>query len=203
VNWLLRPDRLWAFGAITAAVVLAVLAWMLLIGPQREKTVAAEGQTADAEAQSVVEQRKLNKLKLDYERRDTFAAELAANRRALPSEAATADLLRELQTAGDQAGVSVTSLTAGNPVELSTTGARVASVTITINATGKLSNLQTFLNQIQRIQPRAMLVSDVGIAPGEGGESVSGAARLTVSAQVFVAVQSTTASPSAIPSAAD
>lgn len=203
MNWLLRSDRLWAFGAIAAAVVLAVLSWILLIGPQRAKTVVVKQQTVDAETQSAVEQRKLNKLKQDYQRRDTFVAELAANRQALPSVAATADLLRELQTAGDRAKVSVTSLTAGNPVELSATGARIAVVTITINATGPLSGLQTFLDQIQRVQPRAMLVHDVGLAPSESGESVTGPARLTVGAQVFVSVQGPAASPSAAPSAAD
>lgn len=203
MNWLLRRDRLWASAAVVVAVLLSASAWTLLIGPQREETVNAEQQTADAQALTVVEQRKLDKLKKDNERRDTFIAELTANRRALPADAATADLLRELQAAGAEAGVSVVTLSAGNPVELQAPGARVASMAITINATGSLAALQTFLTQIQRIQPRAMLVHDVGFAPAQSEGSIVDEARLTVSAQVFVSIQSTSGTPSSAAPATD
>jgi Tfp pilus assembly protein PilO len=203
VSWLLRPDRLWTFGALAAAIVLVVLTWMFLIGPQREKTVGMQEQAVSAEVQAVAEQRKLAQLAKDYEQRDRYAAELAANRKALPGEAATADLLRELQTAGDQAGISVTSLTAGSPSELKSTGARVAAVTITISATGRLDRLRTFLDQIQRIQPRAMLLFNVTFAPADADAPISASAQMTVSAQVFVSIPTASTSPSPSASAAN
>ena len=200
MSWLLRPDRLWMFGALAGAVALSALAWFLLISPQRTETTDVEGQTALADGQVIVEQRKLAKLTAEYAERDKYAAELATNRKALPTVAATGDLLRELQSAGDAAGVIVSSLSAGNPAELKGT-AGVASVTITVVAAGKLDKLQAFLDQVQRIQPRAMLVFNVSFAPNGDGDAITGtSAQLTLSAQVFVATQQA-ATPSASASA--
>ena len=200
MSWLLRPDRLWMFGALAGAVALSALAWLLLIGPQRTETTDVEDQTAQADGQVIVEQRKLAKLTAEYAERDKYAAELAANRKALPTVAATGDLLRELQSAGDGAGVIVSSLSAGSPAELKG-AAGVASVTITVVAAGKLEKLQAFLDQVQRIQPRAMLVFNVSFAPNGSGEAITGTSTLlTLSAQVFVAIQQA-ATPSASASA--
>jgi Tfp pilus assembly protein PilO len=188
------------FGALAGAVALSALAWFLLIGPQRSETTDVEDQRAAADGQVVVEQRKLNKLTAEYAQRDKYAAELAANRKALPTVAATGDLLRELQSAGDSAGVTVSSLTAGSPAELKG-AAGVASVTITVVATGKLDKLQAFLDQVQRIQPRAMLVFNVSFAPSDSGGPITGTgAQLTLNAQVFVATQQA-ATPTASASA--
>ena len=145
VSWLIRPDRLWMFGALAGAVALSALAWFLLIGPQRDETNAVREQTAVAQDQELTERRKLARLNAEFADRERFAAELAANRQALPTAAATADLLRELQAAGDAADVAVTSLTAGNPMELKAT-AGVAAVTITVVANGELTRLQAFLH---------------------------------------------------------
>jgi Tfp pilus assembly protein PilO len=189
VSWLLRPDRLWMFGALAGAVALSALAWFLLIGPQRTETTDVEDQTAQADGQVIVEQRKLARLTAEYAERDRYAAELAANRKALPTVAATGDLLRELQSAGDGAGVTVSSLSAGSPAELKG-AAGVASVTISVAAAGKLEKLQAFLDQVQRIQPRAMLVFNVSFEPNDSGGPITGTgAQLTLSAQVFVAMQ--------------
>lgn len=189
MSWLLRPDRLWMFGALAGAVALSALAWFLLIGPQRSTTADVNEQTAQAQGQVAAEQRKLVRLTAEYAKRDKYTAELAANRKALPTAAATGDLLRELQTAGDSAGVTVSSLSAGTPAELKGKSG-VASVTISVVAAGKLDKLQAFLDQVQRIQPRAMLVFNVSFAPNEGGGPITDSgAQLTLSAQVFVATQ--------------
>ena len=64
------------------------------------------------------------------------------------------------------------------------------AVTITVVAAGPLAKLQAFLDQVQRIQPRAMLVFNVSFSPNEGGDPITGSsAQLTLSAQVFVAMQ--------------
>jgi Tfp pilus assembly protein PilO len=184
------------FGALAGAVALSALAWFLLIGPQRDATVNVEDETTQAEGQVIVEQRKLTRLKAEFADSDRYAAELATNRRALPSVAATGDLLRELQNAGDAAQVKVSSITAGTPAELKTIPG-VASVTITIAASGQLEKLRSFLTQIQRIQPRAMLVFNVSFSPSDNGGPITGtSAQLTLSAQVFVAIQQA-ASPTA------
>lgn len=200
MNWLLRPDRLWTFGALAGAVALSALAWFLLIGPQRDETTNVEEQNEQAQGQVIVEQRKLGRLNAEFAESQKYIAELAANRQALPTVAATGDLLRELQNAGDAAGVSVSSLSAGSPTELKNS-AGVAAVTITVTASGKLDKLQAFLDQVQRTQPRAMLVFNVSFAPNESGGPITGSgAQLTLSAQVFVALQ-TAAAPSATASA--
>lgn len=203
MTWLLRPDRLWMCGAFAGAMALSALAWFLLIGPQRAETVSVEEQTTTGEVQELVEQRRLAKLNVDFADRDRYAAELAANRQALPAVAATGDLLRELQNAGEAAGISVTSVTAGRPIELKSIPG-VAAVPITIAATGPMIKLQAFLNQIQRIQPRAMLVSNISFSPNAGGGPITGTAELSISAQVFVAIQPAAAgSASASPAAGD
>jgi Tfp pilus assembly protein PilO len=189
------------FGALAGAVALSALAWFLVIGPQRDKTVGVEEQTLTAEGQELVEQRKLARLKAEFADRDRYAAELAANRQALPTAAATADLLRELQAAGESADVSVTSLTAANPAELKGFPG-VASVTITIAVTGQMTKLQAFLNQVQRIQPRAMLVFSVAFGPDDSGGPITGTAQLNLSAQIFVSMPAANATASAGPAAA-
>jgi Tfp pilus assembly protein PilO len=189
------------FGALAGAVALSALAWFLLISPQRNETVGVEGQTVAAQGQELVEQRKLARLNVEFADRNRYTAELAANRQALPTAAETGDLLRELQNGGESAGVSVTSVTAGNPAELKgMTG--VAAVTITVTAVGQMTKLQAFLNQVQRIQPRAMLVFNVSFTPDESGGPITGSAQLSLSAQVFVQMQAAiSATPSASPSA--
>jgi Tfp pilus assembly protein PilO len=187
MTWISRPDRLWAIGGTVVAVVLLLLAWTFLIGPQRERTDELSAGTEDVLVSLTTEQRRLNQLTKENETIETYEADLAARRAALPHEAALAAFLRELQAAGDAAGVAVTSLNAGSPSQAKTGGGQIFSITVTIDAVGPLEKLAAFLNQLQQVQPRAALIVSTNLAPGGEADTLSDDVKLSISAQIFVA----------------
>jgi Tfp pilus assembly protein PilO len=189
MSWVSRPDRLWMLGGVFAAAALLALAWVFLIGPQRTETEELATSTEDVRVQVTTEQRLLARLTKENEQKASYEADLATNRKALPTEVALADLLRELQAAGDQAGVTVTGLAAGSPVDAKVPESRIFAVTVTINAEGSMDKLQAFVTQLQQTQPRALLILNANLSPGTGDSGLTGAAKLALSAQVFVAPQ--------------
>jgi Tfp pilus assembly protein PilO len=186
MSWISRPDRLWSVGGAFVTLALLLLTWTFLVGPQRARTDELTANTSDVLVTAGKEQRRLDQLTKEFEALDAFQGELAANRMALPFAAKLADFLRELQAAGDHAGVTVTSFAASN-VNEAKAGGGVLSIMITIGVEGTVDGLAVFLNQLQQTQPRAVLIVNSNLEPGEGAETLSDSAILTIAAQIFMA----------------
>jgi Tfp pilus assembly protein PilO len=187
MNWITRPDRMWAFGGVFVAAALSLLAWTFLISPQRAETDELATSTDDTQVTVAAEQRRLDQLVKEYNDLAGYQAKLDTSRKALPTEAGLADFLRELQSAGDAAGVAVTTLNAGSMVGVKAGAAPLFSITVTVTAEGPVPKLEQFLHQLQQVQPRAALILNANLTPGKDEETVTNKAKLSISAQIFVA----------------
>jgi len=182
----MRPDRLWQFGGALCAVVLAAFGWFFFINSEYKNADDIRQRTADANDQVAVLQQRLKQLRTDNENLPKYKAELAADLAALPTTDSVANLLRELQSAGELTGVTVSGVTVGAALDLKTSAATVHTLPISLNVAGPTAKINPFLDQLQKIQPRAVLISTVNLAPGQ----VAGATDrtiVTINLQAFYA----------------
>ncbi|HWG97787.1 MAG TPA: type 4a pilus biogenesis protein PilO [Pilimelia sp.] len=179
--------RLWLAGGALAAVLLVVTGWFLLVSPKLADAAGLRTQADDVRMQVDLLNRELATLREQNRDLAGYEAKLAAARQALPHHAALPDLLRQLQAAGEAAGVTVGNLTVGGPAEVNGASTEVIAVPVSLTAVGTGPALERFLDQLQRHQPRAMLIDSVA-SSGEGADaSLAGRSSLTLGLRVFVA----------------
>jgi Tfp pilus assembly protein PilO len=173
-------DRRWIAGGAAGAIILVVLAWVFLISPQNALTSAVQDQADTAAQQLGTVQHRLSALRKQDADRPQYQARYALALEALPTTAATADLLRELQAAGAATGVAVTGVTVGAPAQVAGAAKATIALPVTVSATGAATGLEQFVNQLQQVQPRALLINNATVA------SSSGQPQLTLTMQAFV-----------------
>lgn len=183
----MRTDQRWAIGGALGAVVLLAVSWFFLIGPQYDETASLDDQTAAAEVRVVTLQRKLVELRQQQLEKDEYQAQLVRDRQALPTEAGMADFLRQLEETGAKTGVAVTGLVVGAPTKVTGVNVQILAMPVTMIASGTSENLTRFLDHLQQVQPRAVLINSLNAVPDGFGDSLSEAVALTLSMQVFVA----------------
>lgn len=190
-----RPDRLWAIGGAVAAVVVLVVSWFVLIGPKYTEHDELRTEQGAAEAKMPDLRARLAELSSQDAEKPRYQAQLARDRQALPTTAGLSDFLRDLQTSGERAGVVVSGFNAGNATDSPVAGVKVIPVTISV--AGDVDRLRQFLNQLQQVQPRAVLILSGTLSPAGDEGTFTGTVTLTLNAQVFVADIGGATSPSA------
>jgi Tfp pilus assembly protein PilO len=180
-------NRLWVLGGAFAAVALVVLSWLLLISPQRGQTGTLHEQTESAQTDLVPLQHKLADLKARSEKLPEYKQALAKARLALPTEAGVSDFLRSLQTLGGTTQVGVQGLIVGVPAKITGTSPAIYTMPLTVSATGPVAHLVTFVDQLQTVQPRAVLIGSINFAPVGADANFDGALTLTLAMQAFMA----------------
>jgi Tfp pilus assembly protein PilO len=209
-------ERLWLVAGGLIAFVMLLIGYFFFISPQRSSTADVDSQAATVQQQNAVLQAKLDALREQNKNLDKYQADLAALHQALPSTSATSDFLRTLQSLGAATLTEVTDLTVGQPVPVTPMLAAAAptpsaapsagnesaaptapviaapsayALPITANVTGTTTGLAKFLDQLQAVQPRAVLISaitETGLTSSEnpgGGETFT----LQMTMQAFVA----------------
>jgi Tfp pilus assembly protein PilO len=190
-----RKDRFWIAGGCLVALVLALAGYFLLIGPQRSTTGERDTQAADARAEIPVLKKKLADLRKDNEKLDQYKTQLDKDRAALPENAGVPEYLRLMQTLGAQTGVSVDNVTLGAPSRV-TSPAGVYSVPVTLLITGTAVEVDVFLAGLQQVQPRAVLVTNVDVAPVDSDVDLSiGEVTATLTTQFFVTGEAAPVAP--------
>jgi Tfp pilus assembly protein PilO len=188
----------WLAGGAVAAVVLLAVGWFFLIGPRYSQASSLQDRTTSAEMRLPSLEHRLTELRQQYDNRARFQAQLEKDRKALPTTSGLPDFLRELQQAGDGHGVRVTSVTVGAPLQVAAAGGKYYALPVTLTAEGRVDALGDFLNELQQVQPRAVLISNATMtAADEGSPLTSGTAKLTLSVQVFVSAPAGAATPAA------
>jgi Tfp pilus assembly protein PilO len=182
-----HAGRLWAVGGAFGAAVLVALAWFFLISPQRAETAALQEEADAARTRVGTLQARTTELENQYADLPEYQAKLDSDRQALPTDSGLSDFLRQMQVAGDRAGVSVNGVIVGEPTLAPAGGGQVYSLSITLTVGGNATNLSRFLDQIQKVQPRAVLVGAANLAAADPTTSINGPSGLTVNVQVFVA----------------
>ena len=178
-----RSDRIWLIGGALGAVVLLAVGWFFFISPQNHQTSDLRDHAAASQLSLTALQRRLGELRQQDTDLPKYRAQLARDREALPAVSDMANFLRELQAAADVGKVSVGGIAIGVAGLASGT---VSAVPITVTATGTAVTLNQFLDQIQRVLPRAVLVSSANVV-ANAARGAATTATLTLVLQAFVA----------------
>jgi hypothetical protein len=200
-------DRLWAIGGVLAAAVIVALGYFLFVSSQNSQTSDLKSQLTSAQAQTALIHQRITQLQKENANLATYKATLAADQAALPSDPALSAFLLDVQSISSSTGVSVNSLTFGTPTAVtstsstgtaSTTGTTAATaggvsgpvytVDITLVAGGTATSTNTFLQQLQQVQPRAVLITSTTEATGS-----TGSLSLTLDLEAFIAPSTATA----------
>lgn len=211
-------ERLWLTGGALIAILLLVLGYFLLISPQRDKTSTVNSEIGTVRTQNLSLQQRINNLTAQNKELDKYRADLVDLKLALPSTSGLPDFLRTLQSIGNSTLSDVLSLTVGPPTSVkaaaggsaqpaststsasasgqtaksarSTGGTNgVYGLAITAAVSGSKTELEQFLQQLQSVQPRAVLVTSISFATAGGtvaATAVKGSATMQITMQAFV-----------------
>ncbi|HEX3334934.1 MAG TPA: hypothetical protein VHS54_00645 [Jatrophihabitans sp.] len=227
-----QTERLWLIGGGLVAFVLLLIGYFFFISPQRSQTSDVNSQIVTAKQANAQLQQRLDALRQQNKNLPKYKADLAKARLALPATTGVPDFLRTLQALGNATNISVSSLTFGQPapatvaapvptanptdtasstVSPATTAqpaspsAGVYSISITASVSGTSAALDNFLEQLQVVQPRAVLITQIAetvLAPGAAQGAVTGTTTLQLSMQAFVAPAAAAPATAAVPAAA-
>jgi Tfp pilus assembly protein PilO len=157
-----RQDRVWLLGGVFAMIMLILGGWFLLISPQNAETEDAQDRVDAGTTEVSVLRRRAAVLKAETAQLPAYTAKLAANLRAMPTTSGVPDFLRQLQDSGAAVGVEITGINVGEPQQ-STAVPAAFELPISLVVSGGAGNLSKFLDRLQNVQPRAVLVSSVGL----------------------------------------
>jgi len=191
-----QTGKLWAIGGAVVAVVVVFVSWSVFIGPRNAQAAEVQDRATAAEDRLIALQRKLVTLREDAADVAKFRAKLATDRLALPTTSAVPDLLRDLQAAATQTGVSVDGMSVG--AAAATEVPSVSSLSIALTVLGTQPNLNSFLDKVQGELPRAVLIDSANSTPS-GPDGLNRGASLSLTMKVFV---DTAAVPAASPTPA-
>jgi Tfp pilus assembly protein PilO len=183
-----HADRLWIIGGVVAAALLIAVGWFVAINPQRAAADGYRAQQETIETQLVVLRRRLADLEEEHKKLPQYRATLKRDKEALPDDSGVPDFLRQLQDSGDLVGVTVNGVAVNSPEQVTGTG--TFSLPITVTAQGTATKLDRFLDQLQQVQPRAVLIQSANLAAaGDAGTETAGSGQLimTLAIKTFVA----------------
>jgi cell division protein FtsB len=225
-----QTERLWLIGGALVAFVLLLIGFFFFISPQRSQTSDVNSQVASTEQHNAQLEARLNTLRTQNKNLAKYKADLATARLALPATSGISDFLRTLQSLGNSTQTQVTAVTVGQPAPVvaavatsstgspsspaptptsasatgapgATTGLQVYSLAITANVSGGTDALNKFVEQLQAVQPRAVLITQITEGSGvaaTGSQAAAATTTLQLTMQAFVAPA--TPAPAASPS---
>ncbi|MCU7725270.1 type 4a pilus biogenesis protein PilO [Actinoplanes sp. KI2] len=157
-----RADRLWMLGGLFGIIVIVLAAYLLAIKPIYTDKADKQQQIGDQEIALVRLRTTLNQLKTKAKNQASLTAQLNVKTAALPDSYDMPNYLRALQTSGTAVNVAVSGIGVGAAATV-TGVADVVSVPITLTAAGAPANLSEFINRLQKVQARAVLVQSINI----------------------------------------
>lgn len=189
-----QTQRMWLLVGGVAAVAILLAGWFLFISPQRSNTSSVNARVHTAQDNNAALRLRIAQLKAQNANLPQYLAEVKQAKLALPDSSGLSDFLRTLQSVGSSTQTSVTTLTVGSPTNIngSTTTTTTSSapgsapntgaaanaglgpiyqLAITLSVSGQPAQLDDFLSQLQSVQPRAVLITQLtegGAAAGVG-----------------------------------
>jgi Tfp pilus assembly protein PilO len=179
-----HAGRLWATGGVLGAAVLFAIAWFFLISPKNSEASSLRDRADAASLRLPSLQKQLTELRKQHGDLKKYQDQLERDRKALPTESGLSTFLRDLQAAGDSVGVSVGGVSVGAPTQVTAAGARLNALPVTLSANGDTANVNRFLDQLQQVQPRAVLITSASVS---ANPQRAGGSTLNLTMQVFVA----------------
>lgn len=184
----MRPERLWLLGGVLTAIVLLTAGFYLAVYPKYQKANDLRD-IGDGTRSEVSHLRSENaRLEEQNKRIKEYEAQAKTRLAALPATDSVAELLREVQSAGELTGVTVSGVSVGAASQVVKVSGpmTVYALPISLTAAGPAAKINPFLDQLQKAQPRALLISNANVAATTGDR-----AALTLTLQAFYATTAT------------
>jgi Tfp pilus assembly protein PilO len=145
--------------SVLGAVIVIVLFFIFVFQPAREELAEVEDQIALEQTEQGRLEGEIERLRLVREQAPTVEAELAAADAIVPTDPALPALVRQLQLAADEAGITLASVTTSRPVALEgapTEG--LSSIEVSTQLEGGYFQIVDFLRRIEdpAISPRGI-----------------------------------------------
>jgi Tfp pilus assembly protein PilO len=180
-----RIDRIWLLGGVVVTVLLAVAGWFLLIHPKYADAATVNNQVGDETVQLTKLNHQVADLTAKKKNLPALKAKLIKNQSALPVNiTGMTAFLRQLQDSGTAVDVDVSGLTVGVPTKTDAVP-NVFEMPITMITGGDAANLSQFLNRLQNVQARAVLINSIGLSTGTDATDPN-SMQATLSLTVFV-----------------
>jgi Tfp pilus assembly protein PilO len=192
-------ERIWIGSSVIGAALVAALAWMFVISPEMSHASSLNDQTASAQQQNTLLQIKTNKLRKQSQELPQLTQQLAQTRAGLPSSSGLTDFTRQVSALASSLDLTLSQVTVGaakaaggSPTAVGAAANGLYAIAITLTTAGDVHHLEAFLNNLQYVGNRRVLISSVQLAPSANAKtvSISQAASATVQLSVFVAPQS-------------
>jgi len=196
-------EKFWLMGGVLVGFVLMLLGYLLFISPQRSQTSDVNAQVSAAQQRNAGLRARITSLRQESKSLATYQAQLTQEQLALPGTSGLPDFLRTLQSIGNATLTTVSALTVGPPTDVTavsggapaipakpaaaSSGPRVYSLPITVAVTGTPAQLDEFLTQLQSVQPRAVLISQLIEGAANASSQSLGKTSLQLVMQAFVA----------------
>jgi Tfp pilus assembly protein PilO len=233
-----QGERLWLIIGGLVAAVLTLIGYFAFISPQQDETSEVQGQVQSVEDRNSGLEATIATLRRENQDLATYEKQAAQARLELPDTADLSAFLRTLQSIGGSTRTDVVTLTAGNPVDVTSataaastsgstslpttlptteagtdqttsatdptasvgtdttsltstastaSGPRVYALPISATVVGATTALDDFLTQLQSVQPRAVLISQLAESTVEGSRKAAGVTSLALTMYAFVA----------------
>jgi Tfp pilus assembly protein PilO len=161
----IRTDRLWLIGGLFAVLVIVAATYLLAIKPVDTKKAEYQGQVEDSETTLISLKRDLAKRQAQYNDRAKYTEALNTMRGHLPESYDIPNFVRAVQASGIAVSVVVSGISVGQPSKVANSET-VASIPITLTASGTAVNIGKFLRRLQTVQSRAVLIQSVNLSQG-------------------------------------
>ena len=163
--------RKWTLGGIAGLILIFLLGFFLLVNPVRNSASETWDEVAATNEENTRLEAKITQLQQQSAEVPTKLEEIEAVREKMPAEVKQPELVRAIESDASSAGVDLTGITPGEPVEVPNEGAKIVALPMEITATGRYANIKTFVDNLER-QERAFLIKTVDVsASGDTADS--------------------------------
>lgn len=160
--------RILALVSGLVALLLCAGFFLLVYQPKSDEVVELEEQAATLQAQQAQLASQISRLKQIRREAPDIEAQLAAAEAVIPRSAALPVFVRQMQQAADDSGVTLLSLSPGQPAAV-TEAAGLATISVSASVTGGYYQLVDFLRRLEdpSITARGFLWSSAGVAAAD------------------------------------
>lgn len=152
-----------------AAVLVVVLFWLLLWSPQGDEIDEVRAEIEDVEQEQATTQSRIDSLRSVRDDAPELEALLAAGNSVLPRDTALPSMLRQLQTAADESGATLSSVSPGRPQPVEEGEEGLAALSLSAQMEGSYFQVVDFLRRVEQaeITPRGITWSDLTMSVSE------------------------------------
>lgn len=161
-------SRLQIVLTVLIGVLLVVIFWFLVYTPAQEEIDELETQIEQEQAQQAQLEAQLERLRTVRSNAPEVESELSFARSIVPDDPNLPGLLRQVQSAGDDAGVTLTTMSASRPAMIDEE-VGLADMGFTVQVSGTYFQGVDFLRRLEdpTITPRGLLWESLNVSRAE------------------------------------